>query len=617
MLSFKVSDNVVFTTSSSSLSPCAILAVDAMVSWRDGWSSQDTLSGTSVSPKSSKEALAARLVLAGLILYVPLDEVTACLKISYCAAEIFLPSPSASSSSESAFLESMSNAALKLSGDSSRAVDSTDEDLESGERDLESLDSLWFLDLTGVLGGLTGVLACLSASLARLTRELTELWGVWRNLSGDLVLAGDPAGMADLLLSESCSGTGKDDWTAGLMELSGTLGSSKRRWSNVHNDIKSTNVDWLMVFGMEGKSGGVLIPVRMELSGPPTGVAAGFSCPADPLTPAAGRGAGPPKSSGSSKRNWELCDDSTTETSAGLSKSVSTTVVGPSTVTGPSPVAEPSPVAGPLPVAEPSPVAGALPVAEPWPVVGSLPVTVLLRAAVTSLVAEPPLAAGPAPAEPSAAGAGTGTAGAGTGTAGADSIWICRAGEATTVIVHFSGALGFAGDSWTSRLATNVPPVLSELSRRLSRWLGWDLRSGDACDEEDERDRWSPKEWYWWWREEELDGRVSDAFATLPDSARLRKLDPPEELGRARSLSLRSLLEPSRRDDWCLGDSWRLSSPCLRLRSGVLDLRWSDPWELGRSTAVTLEATRWTCDCLRPLGLGLGTLGRKSVPRCV
>ena len=130
VMSFKVSDNFVFTTSSSSLSSCAIRAVDAMVSWRDGCSSQDTLSGTSVSPKSSKEALAARLVLAGLILYVPLDEVTACLKVSYCAAEIFLPSPSASSSSENALLESMSNSALKLSGDSSRAADSTDEDLE-------------------------------------------------------------------------------------------------------------------------------------------------------------------------------------------------------------------------------------------------------------------------------------------------------------------------------------------------------------------------------------------------------------------------------------------------------------------------------------------------------
>ena len=120
VLSFNVSDNVVFTTSSSSLSPWAIRAVDAMVSWREGWSGQDTLSGTSVSPKSSKEALAALLVLAGLILNVPLEDVTACLKVSYCAAEIFFPSPSASSSSENALLESMSNAALKLRGNSSR-----------------------------------------------------------------------------------------------------------------------------------------------------------------------------------------------------------------------------------------------------------------------------------------------------------------------------------------------------------------------------------------------------------------------------------------------------------------------------------------------------------------
>ena len=48
---------------------------------------------------------------------------------------------------------------------------------------------------------------------------------------------------------------------------------------------------------------------------------------------------------------------------------------------------------------------------------------------------------------------------------------------------------------------------------------------------------------------------------------------------------------PSRRDDWCLGDS-----PCLRLRSGVRDLRWPDPWELGRSAAKTLEATDLGCD---------------------
>ena len=126
----------------------------------------------------------------------------------------------------------------------------------------------------------------------------------------------------------------------------------------------------------------------------------------------------------------------------------------------------------------------------------------------------------------------------------------------------FSWVLDFGGDIWNSRLTTNVPPVLSELSRRLSRW----------------------------WREEELDGRVSDVFETLPDSARLRELDPPEELGQSRSLSLRSLLWPSRRVDWCLGDS-----PCLRLRSGVRDLRWPDPWELGRSAAETLEATDLGC----------------------
>ena len=59
--------------------------------------------------------------------------------------------------------------------------------------------------------------------------------------------------------------------------------------------------------------------------------------------------------------------------------------------------------------------------------------------------------------------------------------------------------------------------------------------------------------------------------------------------GPARSLSSRCCGRP--RDDWCLGDSWRFSSPCLRLRSGILDLQWSDLWELGRPTAVTLEAT--------------------------
>ena len=61
-----------------------------------------------------------------------------------------------------------------------------------------------------------------------------------------------------------------------------------------------------MVLGMEGKSGGVLVPIMLETSDPPTGVAAGLPCPADPSTPAAGRGAGPSESSVSSKRYCEL-----------------------------------------------------------------------------------------------------------------------------------------------------------------------------------------------------------------------------------------------------------------------------------------------------------------------
>ena len=283
------------------------------------------------------------------------------------------------------------------------------------------------------------------------------------------------------------------------MELSGTLGSSMRRWSNVHINIKSTSVAWLMVLGMEGKRSGVLVPVWMETSGPPTGVAAGFSCPADPSTPAAGRGAGPSKSCGSSKRNCELCDDSTIETSAVLS--VSATVVHcDRTVT----CGRAVPCCRAVPCGWAIACSWAVPcfravacgrsqicgrvvacdraVAHCWPVTRG-------RAAARCRPAPAePFATGLAPAEPSATGAGTGTA-------GADSKWICRAGDATTVIVCFSGVLDFGGDSWNSRLTTNVQPVLSELSRRLSRWLGWDLRSGDDRDEDEDRDRRSPVEW--------------------------------------------------------------------------------------------------------------------------
>ena len=120
-------------------------------------------------------------------------------------------------------LASGCKAAVKLTGDPSRVGDSTDEDLETGERDLDSLDSLQLLArLTGVLTRLTGV--------------LVDLCGVLGLLSGVL------AGMADLLGVESCLGTGTDDWTAGLAGVSGTLAWSIRRCNNVHIDIKSTSV---------------------------------------------------------------------------------------------------------------------------------------------------------------------------------------------------------------------------------------------------------------------------------------------------------------------------------------------------------------------------------------
>ena len=56
---FSISGSVIFSNVSSSRSPCAILAVDAIVSTSKGWSIQDTLSVFSSSPKSSRDALAA------------------------------------------------------------------------------------------------------------------------------------------------------------------------------------------------------------------------------------------------------------------------------------------------------------------------------------------------------------------------------------------------------------------------------------------------------------------------------------------------------------------------------------------------------------------------------
>ena len=284
-----------------------------------------------------------------------------------------------------------------------------------------------------------------SLGLSGLPEKRTDC-GVWRNLSGDLgVLSGDLAGVADLLLVESCLGAG-----AGA---TGTLDWSIRRWSNVHIDMKSTSIPWLMDLGMEGKSK-LLVPVDLETSGPSPGDVATWV----PRRASAGRRTGPSVSSGSSK----CSSDSTSETSAGSSLAGSSTVTGPSPVVGPPPVSEPSPVAAPLPAAMPLRVAGPPPVSEPLPAAGSAP-------------------AGPCATGPSATGAGTGTS-------GADSTWTCRVGEETTVIVRFSGGWARLGDSLTSRLATYVGPVRSALSRLLS-WLGGDLRSGDARGELDDRDR--------------------------------------------------------------------------------------------------------------------------------
>ena len=80
-----------------SLRPWAKRAVEAMVSIRDGWSNQETLSEASVSPRSIRDALGALEDLEGLALNVPLDDVTAWRNNWYWAAETFFRDPSSSS----------------------------------------------------------------------------------------------------------------------------------------------------------------------------------------------------------------------------------------------------------------------------------------------------------------------------------------------------------------------------------------------------------------------------------------------------------------------------------------------------------------------------------------
>ena len=122
-LVFSVSDNVVFSTSSSSLRPWAIRAVEAMVSLREGWSSQDTRSVTSLSLRSKSDALDALRDLTE-----PLEVVTARWNNWYWAAETFFWATFSSSSSVmdlSLTLSSESRAAEKFTGEASLEVNQT------------------------------------------------------------------------------------------------------------------------------------------------------------------------------------------------------------------------------------------------------------------------------------------------------------------------------------------------------------------------------------------------------------------------------------------------------------------------------------------------------------
>ena len=112
-------------------------AVEAMVSTRDGWSNQETLSEASLSPRSIRDALGALRDLEGLTLKVPLDDVTAWRNSWYCAAETFFWDPSSSSSSEidlSLTFSSVFRAAEKSTGEASLVQDSEERGRSSNGR---------------------------------------------------------------------------------------------------------------------------------------------------------------------------------------------------------------------------------------------------------------------------------------------------------------------------------------------------------------------------------------------------------------------------------------------------------------------------------------------------
>ena len=226
---FSVSDNVVFSTSSSSLRPWVIRALEASASLREGWSNQDTRSVTLLSPRYKSDALDALLVLAGLTLKDPLEVVTACLNSWYWAAETFLWLPSSSSSSEmdlSLILSSGSKAAKEFTREAS-------------------------------LGGLSSVV--------------------------------QPPGSSHRCPGSShwCPGSSvwSHRWSLGHPGWGVIISGSRNRWlcrrpglgignshtlvhpssSKVHMDIKSISIAWLIAVGIDGKRG-LLTPVKIDES---------------------------------------------------------------------------------------------------------------------------------------------------------------------------------------------------------------------------------------------------------------------------------------------------------------------------------------------------------------
>ena len=220
---FKVSDNVVFSTSSSSLSPCAIRAVEnqrvlkrRLVQPRY---SVSHLRITQVQQRRSGRSLCLSRVDFKRSLWrshsLSEDLVSSCWDLLTVTVIVLVIR-------KKTRLISGSMAAVKLTGDPSHVGNSTDEDLQTGELDLESRDSLLAL-LTGVLTRLSGV--------------LVDLCGVLRNLSGVLgLLSGVIAGVADLQGVESCLVSGADDWAGGQAGSTGTLDWSILCCSNVHKD---------------------------------------------------------------------------------------------------------------------------------------------------------------------------------------------------------------------------------------------------------------------------------------------------------------------------------------------------------------------------------------------